>query len=208
MPWPAIGAAVAGGMSLIGGERGNRAARKESARDRTFSAGEADKSRRFSERMRNTEWQAGVADMTAAGLNPALAYSQGGASSPGGAMASGSMAGQEDTISPAVSSAMQYKRLEEELNNLRATRGKIEAETEVIKARPGRVATPVINRAAAAVEDMFSDRSMGIMNYEAGSSAKQILENGKNLINRLQNLWRNRGTVRGSIGPEIRRRIR
>lgn len=39
----------------------------------------------FQERMRDTEWQAGVKDMLAAGINPMLAVSQGGAASPQGA---------------------------------------------------------------------------------------------------------------------------
>lgn len=49
------------------------------------SAKQADAQMEFQERMSNTSYQRGMEDMKKAGLNPILAYSQGGASAPSGA---------------------------------------------------------------------------------------------------------------------------
>ncbi len=108
MPGPmaiAAAPAVIGGIaSFFGQKSANKANRKEAQRNRVFQ-----------ERMRNTEWQAGVEDMRKAGLNPALAYQQGGASSPSGAVA----ASQESDLGEGVSSAMQVKQMQEGLKEVK-----------------------------------------------------------------------------------------
>lgn len=71
------------GSSAIGAVGGAVGAGITSA----LSAKEAKKDRKFQERMSSTAYQRSMADMRKAGLNPLLAYSKGGASTPGGAQA-------------------------------------------------------------------------------------------------------------------------
>lgn len=81
-----------GALQLGGGLIQARMARKEAKRNRQFQ-----------ERMSSTAYQRSMADMRKAGLNPILAYSQGGASTPGGAQ------GQVPNLGEGASTALQAR---------------------------------------------------------------------------------------------------
>lgn len=65
----------------------------------SYNSAEAAANRAWQERMSNTSYQRAMEDMRKAGLNPILAYAQGGASTPGGAQGS---IGQSSISAPSV----------------------------------------------------------------------------------------------------------
>lgn len=114
-------ALIGGGATLIGGYLGNQANREATASANAQSAANTAAANQtslqsvreqmtYQERMSNSAYQRAMQDMRKAGLNPMLAYQQGGASSPSGASMSAQSApvskpDYQDPLGPSVSSA-------------------------------------------------------------------------------------------------------
>lgn len=113
-PWAAIigaGASIGGGLLGSAGAAAQNQAQRDIADNANVAAAErAYAAQQFSEYMSNTAYQRTMADMKKAGLNPILAYQQGGASTPQGVMAPVHQAQLENELSAlgeGVSSAAQ-----------------------------------------------------------------------------------------------------
>lgn len=109
-----LGAIVSGLTSLAGG-----------AATAGYNAAEAAKNRDFQERMTKHRYQYQVADLRAAGLNPALSYMNAPSAAPGGSTAS-----VGDITGGAVTSGLAAKRQSTELAVMRSAMEKNRADTD------------------------------------------------------------------------------
>lgn len=122
MALPLGAAAIMGGSAIVGGLLGLHGAHRANQTNQSISQQQM----QFQREMSNTAYQRSMEDMRKAGLNPILAYQQGGASSPAGAGIPAI-----DQITPAVSSAMQAARLHADLDNLKEMTNKLKSDQEV-----------------------------------------------------------------------------
>lgn len=114
----------------------------EAATARAFNSAEAAKSRDWQANMRATQYRTAVYDMQQAGLNPMLAYHQGGAGTPPGASASASggtsgiaSPGSSHSVAAGLQSASQIEVNDAMAERIKAEASKIRAEEAEIKER-------------------------------------------------------------------------
>lgn len=113
----AIGSVANAGLGYLGQSQTN-----------AQNVAEAQKNRDFQASQTGTSYQRGVADMQAAGLNPMLAYSQGGASSGGGAQAQ-----IGNAIGAGTSGALQAAQTIAGIRNTEAQTIKTTADTDLTR---------------------------------------------------------------------------
>ena len=130
---PLLGPLVGGAVDFFGQRNANSANRQIASQTNENNLNIARAQMDFQERMANTSYQRGTKDMIAAGINPILAYAQGGASSPSGAsISSVTGAPMHNTLGharEAITSAINQRLTNAQLDNVKAQTMATKAQT-------------------------------------------------------------------------------
>lgn len=162
-----VSSAVGGALSYKGAREANKANKKIAREQMAFQEASNQKQMDFQERMSNTAYQRAMADMEKAGLNPILAFNQGGASTPMGSSSAGASAQMVNELAGVASSAMDALRTKQELKNLKA-------QGDLLKAQE----TEAYNRTAlnnSQIEKNIQDSKLSSANTAKSNTENNIL---------------------------------
>jgi len=167
---PYVVPAIAAGLGFLGSEDTNQSNLDIAQMNNQFSAAQAAQNRAWQERMSDTSWQRGVADMRAAGINPMLAVSKGGASTPTGDSAAASpVPPMQNTIGNAINSALQAANTFADIQN------KIKAANLTDAQRQTETSKQVLNYSNA---DNAVAQSILTQYKQAGARVESDIDNG------------------------------
>lgn len=116
-------------LSWFGTQEQNDFNSAQAASSMAFSGEQAQRQMDFQERMSNSAYQRAMDDMKKAGLNPILAYQQGGASSPAGASGTGAMAQGHNALGNAVNSALASRMARQQWFQMQAQTDQLDQQT-------------------------------------------------------------------------------